>query len=226
MKWTRITKDGKRYSQESYCFWDSFSQNSDCEAIEYYCPTNLPEGLVEFWVEFLRSFLTTQKWEYKFNAATKIVTYKLYTCNSRARNVCYLSLFRYIDQFPLIVRRLCSRQFQASAEERFKTFQEISHLVIERKDNEIMEAGYLRHFESYSVIYYGSYVSISATSSKTPITIDDFHFNIKDKSIIYTSRLFGAPVGKPKEQPKLVVETPQQNAAVEVDPPVVAAAAV
>ena len=187
MNWKTFLKDGGTSRGGSTCFWSANTEDERISHIIYYAPKNkiLARKEVLFWNKFLRSILKGQKWSAKIN--TRSVSYTYYPQKySRPKNVLYLSLFRYIDYFPEIVKAVYA--FKDESEEKvFEEFQRAHYPYMEKgKLNKKRYQGgtsfYSSYLCSYGLIYYGDY-SYGVGSSKTPITIKRFQKNLANLNI-------------------------------------------
>lgn len=117
-----ITKNGNTISYESHCF-DRVGFDKRRRAIRYFAPFgNLTPAMVDFWITFLRTFLTYCKWECQLDLLEKRVIFTLRPSHKRSRDLLYLSAFRYLECFPLVVKAMYEETTGMTDDERFRFF--------------------------------------------------------------------------------------------------------
>lgn len=192
MKWINVYKNGMKVDRESTCFQSLPLANTDIAELHYKCfiSAKLTLEMVNFYIAFLRSFLTVAKWTAEIDKEKSMVVFKFTPTYDYYRDLFYMTAFRYIEQFPLFVERLYNNNVEMT-DEQIKAFD-----VEETRENALLRFFQRMHIDagqnkdaalnvyqsaigSYGLIYNaGSYDRECSYSIKKPISIQQLQKNL------------------------------------------------
>lgn len=174
-------KTGKVLRSNNACF--AKVSHGLVDEVRYLAKLNVTIEEFEFWMRFSRKFLTYPKIQYSVKIVSigrgknSHVLFRLKMSGNKAKDLLYLTTFRYIEKYPNFVKSMFSKRNDAeNPEEMFVNMQKI-HI-----DN---PSQYGLGGESLfcSPAYYGK-------SGNCPITMSRFEQNLLDENTAYVQSHF------------------------------------
>ena len=191
VRYTEVFKSGATSRTSFPCFsqvsWEELKQ------FRYEMPARpgMTREIVQYWVDFCKEFLTTQKWSFTFNDKTTAAG--VWTMDSfsgkKWKDVVYAAAFRYPDEFPSIATLFWeNREKVPTFEARFRLFQDI-HISILTKQGPYGKEGDGLYLNSNHMLFApagkeggdGHYRYWH--SAKEPITYERFLSNLSNTKI-------------------------------------------
>lgn len=175
---TQIFGDFRR--EESYiCFSPIYGDEQHPDYIEYpaFIDKSLNEDSVKFYLDFLSKILNKEQYTFEFKTIGSLpcVLFTLKTSNlTRSKALLYLTAFRYIWEFPEIVRELFNRK--SKHKNINGLFTELQILHWEHIKGKIGPVKY-NNLCGHGLIY--NYAWSSDRTEFKPVHLKDFLFNYK-----------------------------------------------
>lgn len=129
VRYTQYFKKDNKLSPRKYsgpCF---SSLNEDAEKVVFHCAVDkeLTPQEIEFFLAFISNVLDTTKFSVKYKDVYKIKFKLDKTSLNRKASLLYLTFFRYLQEFPDIVKELFKHKDE-KLETLFTSFQYVHHL--------------------------------------------------------------------------------------------------